>query len=255
MVRRPLALLGLGAPLLLFACRSATVSVAYAPAIGQRYAFRYEIEATVTRRIAGAAPQVTRVDTQLIAQEQVRSRSPAGTRLLVVLTRDGGTPRTAEVLVDRAGSLAAIELVGGLDAASLGVADTGSLAPNQGLAPPDRRLAPGDRWTISGSGRTGHGWLAQLGVVDGQDVAVVDTSVSESVDDALQADSRATQVTGAIASVATTSYDLAGGAVRRSHSHSSGTLHALLSPPSGVAARAVQATIDYDVTVQVTRTS
>jgi hypothetical protein len=256
MVRRPLAGLVLGAAAVLLAsCRPATVSVAYAPSIGQRYAYRYEIEATVTRRVPGEAAQVTHLDTQLIAQERVQAVTRAGTRLRLVLTRDGGTPRSAVVLVDRAGSLAGLELVQGLDAAALGLADEGALGSGGAPAPPDGQLAPGDRWTIRTHGRTGHGRLERLGVVDGHDVAVMATSVTDAVDDAGRAGSSTTRVTGRVTSDATTSYDLHGGAVRRSRSRAIGTLRALLRPPAGVDARAVQATIDYELTVRVTRTT
>ena len=255
MVRRPVAGLVLGAAAMVVAsCRPATVSVAYTPTIGQHYGYRYEIEATVTRRVAGQRPRVTHLDTQLLAQERVQAVTRAGTRLRLVLTRDGGTPRSAVVLVDRAGSLAGVELVQGLDAAALGLADEGALGSGAAPAPPDGRLAPGDRWTIHQRHRTGHGRLERLGVVDGQDVAVMATSVTDVVDDAGRAGDSTTRVTGQVISEATTSYDLRGGAVRRSRSHATGSLRALLRPPAGVEARAVVATIDYDLTVRVTRT-
>jgi hypothetical protein len=255
MVRRPLAGLALGAAAMVLAsCRPATVSVAYAPTIGQRYGYRYEIEATVTRRVAGRRPQVTHLDTTLLARERVQAVTRAGTRLRVVLTRDGGTPRTAVVLVDRAGSLAGIELVPGLDATTFGLVGRGALGPGGTTAPPDRRLAPGDRWTIREDGRRGHGRLERLGVVDGEDVAVVVSSTTDQVDETGRTGASATHVVGRVTSAATTSYDLHGGAVRRSRSHSTGTLRALVRPPTGVEASAVQATIAYDVTVRVTRT-
>jgi hypothetical protein len=256
MVRRPLGLVvGAAVVAVVTACQPATVSVAYTPAIGQRYGYRYEIDATVTRRVAGQAPDVEHLDAQLVAQERVQAHSRAGTRLRLVLVRDGGTPRSAVVLVDRAGSLAGIELVQGLDATTFGLAGRGSFGPGTATAPPNGRLAPGDRWTIRGEGRRGHGRLERLGVVDGQDVAVMATAVTEQVDEAGQAGTSATHVKGQVTSDATTSYDLQGGAVRRSRSHSTGTLRALLRPPSGVDASAVQATLEYDVTVRVTRTS
>jgi hypothetical protein len=91
--------------------------------------------------------------------------------------------------------------------------------------------------------------------VDGHDVAVMATSVTDVVDAPGRAGTSTTRVTGRVRSDATTSYDLHGGAVRRSRSHATGTLRAVLRPPAGVAARAVPATIAYDLTVRVTRTS
>ena len=136
-------------PLLLAACRSDTVSVAYAPEIGDSYEYRYDIEATVTRTVEGEEPNVVEVDTVLLAEQDVQAQSRTGTRIRLELIREGGVARTAVVLVDRAGSLEGVELVDDLDAAVFGVADAGSLVPTNLGAPPDRPLAPGDRWTVS----------------------------------------------------------------------------------------------------------
>jgi hypothetical protein len=254
MVRRPVAVLALAAAsCTLLGCRGHTVSVDFSPAVGDRYSYRYEIEATITRRVEGADPKVVHVDTVLVAQQQVQALTQHGARIRLVLTREQGAPRTATVLVDRVGSLEGIELVDDLEGAGLGVGDTG-VVPTQVAGPPDRPLAPGDEWSIDEAAQHGTGRLTRLGVIDGADVAVVRTTVTEDIDEAGEAGGSGTLVTGALHSTNSTSYDLADGAVRRSRSRSHGTLQAVLAPPPGVAAEAVHATIGYDVTVRVVRT-
>jgi hypothetical protein len=253
MLRRTAAVLAVVAPLLLLGCRPATVSVAYTPEVGDRYEYRYEIDATVTRALEGQAPEVVQVDTELVAVQEVQARTRSGTRIDLELTREGGVPRTAVVLVDRAGSLEGVELVDDLDAAVFGVASGDSLIPTHLGGPPDRPLAPGDRWTVSDGARRGTGRLDRVGVVDDEHVAVVTTSATEELDRSLTAAESATRVRGALRSGATTSYDLDGGAIRRSASWSRGELQAELAPPPGVDAEPVRATITYEVSVRVTR--
>jgi hypothetical protein len=258
MARRPparglLAATAAIAALPLLACRPATVSVSYAPEVGDRYGYAYEISATVTRTVEGAKPEVTHVDTELSADQVVQARTERGARIRLRLTREGGAPRTAVAIVDRAGSLEGVELVAGLGDAVLGVADEDAIVPNL-PGPPDRPLAPGDRWSIASGRRTGEGHLERLGVIDGVDVAVVRTTATEDLARDVTAGASATEVRGRVRSGATTSYDLDGGAIRRSRSWSRGEVRAELQPPEGVDARPVVATISYEVTVAVTRT-
>jgi hypothetical protein len=254
MARRLLALAAAGgAAMALLGCRPATVSVAYAPQVGDRYAYRYEIETTVTRTLEGAEPEVVHLDTELVARQEVRARTARGARIRLELTREGGATRTAVAIVDRAGSLEGVELVEGLGAAVFGVADEEALVPTHLTGPPDRPLAPGDRWSIGSRGRREEGRLLRLGVIDDSDVAVVHTTATEDLARSVRAGASATQVSGRVRSGATTSYDLADGAIRRSSSWSRGQIDAELQPPEGVIAEPVHATIGYEVTVRVTR--
>lgn len=254
MARRPLAALAAGAvALVLLGCRAGTVSVAYDPQVGDTYEYRYEITATVTRAVEGEEPEVTHLDTELVARQEVRARTDEGTRIRLVLTREGGAPRTVVAIVDRAGSLEGVQLVDGLGAAVSGLADEGSILPTHLPGPPDRPLAPGDRWSLERDGRRGEGRLERLGVIDGRDVAVVRSTATEELDRTVRAAGNDTDVTGRIRSGATTSYDLADGAIRRSRSWSHGEIDAELAPPEGVDAEPVRATIAFDVSVRVTR--
>lgn len=235
-----------------FGCRPSTVSVAFAPEVGDRYAYRYEIDASITRAIEGEEPEVIRVDTELVARQEVRARTAHGTRIRLELTREGGTSRTAVALVDRAGSLEGVELVEGLGADVLGAA-ADSILPTHLPGPPDRPLAPGDRWSTDDDDVRSEGRLERLGVIDGSDVAVVRTAATEDLARSLRAGSSETEVTGRVRSGATTSYDLADGATRRSRSWSRGEVEVRFAPPSGVQAEPVRATIDFEVRVRVTR--
>jgi hypothetical protein len=252
-MRRPVALLAVLLPLALLGCRSATVSVAFSPEVDAVYGYRYEIEGTVTRTVEGEAPEVTRVDTRLVAEQQVVERTPDGARIRLELAREGGVARTAVVLVDRAGSLEGVELVQDLDPGVFGVAGGDTLVSTHLGGPPDRPLSIGDTWNLEapchGSGR-----LERLGVVDGVDVAVVRITATDEVARTVRAGESTTRVSGTLRSAARTSYDLTDGAIRRSRSWSRGSFVAVLSPPRGVVAEPVRATIDYDVSVRVTRT-
>lgn len=257
MVRRRRALLapvlaaGLG--LAAAACREHTVSVAYAPEVGDRYEYRYEISARVTRTLEGEAPQHLDVDTVLLAEQRVEALTDDGARVELELTRDGGLPRTAVVLLDRAGSLEGVELVDDLDPDVFGVAGTDALVATHLDGPPDRPLAPGERWTLSDGPRHGTGTLERLGVIDGEDVAVVRTEATEDLSRSVRAGGTTSRVAGTLRSGARTAYDLDDGALRRSRSWSHGRLRALLAPPPGVDADPVPAAITYDVEVEVTR--
>lgn len=252
LARKPLALAAATA-LAVSACRSGTVSVAYAPRVGDTYDYRYEIEATVTRSVEGATPVVTHLDTELVAHEVVRAVTSDGARIRLELTGEGGAPRTVVAIVDRAGSLEGVELVEGLGDALSGLADEDALVPTHLAGPPDRPLAPGDRWTLREGDLRGEGRLDRLGVVDGSDVAVVHTSASEDLSRSVRAGASDTEVTGRVRSGSVTSYDLDDGAIRRSRSWSSGSVVAELAPPNGVEAEPVRATLRFEVAVRVTR--
>jgi hypothetical protein len=252
-MRRASVVLAIVLPLALLGCRPATVSVAFTPEVGATYAYRYEIDATVTTTRDGEEPQVERVDTELVAEQEVQSLTADGARIRLELTREGGVPRTAVALVDRAGSLADVELVEDLDAAAFGIAGSNALVPTQLGGPPDRPLAPGDTWRVDQGDRHGSGRLERLGVIDDADVAVVRVDVSEDLARSVRAGASETRLDGTLHSGSQTSYDLDDGAIRRSRSWSRGTFAAELAPPSGVDAEPVHATIDYDVAVRITR--
>lgn len=228
------------------ACRPNTVDLGFRPEVGDRYQYRYEIDAVVRQTLPGAEPEVSEIDTELVVEQYVEALTDEGVRVAVELRSEGGAPRSVVVLLDRAGSLEGIELVEGLP---------GGAAPPFGegaLAIPERPLAPGERWDIGGAGAEGTARLERLGVIDGAEVAVVRAELTEEVDEARDA-AGGTALSGTRSSDATTSYDIADGAVRRSVSVAHAELIARIAPPEGVDAAPLDATITYDVEVRVTR--
>jgi hypothetical protein len=234
-------------------CRDDAVSMQFSPRIGEHYRYRYEVTARLTRSVDGREPVATTVDTELLVDQEVLGRTRGGTRVRIHLTREGGADSTVVAVVDRAGSLAGVELVEGLDAAVFGIGDPSGLAPDPSEGLPGGSLAPGDRWSIDDGNRAGHGRLERLAVVDGHDVAWVRTEVVEALDGA--GSSRAADTTGTIRTGSRTSYDIGDGAVRQGRSWSHGRLEAQVRPPADVDAPPVRATISYDVEIRVTRTS
>ncbi len=242
----------LGGFVLASACRPANVTVDPHLEVGDRARYRYEIEAEVTRALENATPTTTRIDTELVADQEVTALTEDGAEAAVTLRRTGSPPRAAQVVLDRAGAIRSIELVEDLTNGAVGLGELGSLFPPS-TAPPTTPLAPGDRWSISEDGLEGEGRLARLGVVDGADVAVVETSLVEALEDAVAAGTSAVSLDGELRSEGTIAYDLADGSMRRSSSRSRGDVRAVIQPPPGVGSEPAHARITYDIRVRVTR--
>ena len=172
---------------LLSACRPDGVRLAFRPATGAQYAYRVEVHAEVVTRI-GDTEERRRVDDDvLFADHAVLAGSGRSSRVQVRLRGEGeGQPtRTFVVSLDRAAQLAEVQRIEGLPASALGTLGLSEIFPAAAGAPPDRRLSPGDRWevdepvTLPGTKPArlrGEGRLVELGVVDGRDVARIDTS-------------------------------------------------------------------------------
>jgi hypothetical protein len=234
------------------ACRAGTVRIEPVPHPGDRARYRYDIEATITRSLDDGKPTTTTIGTELIADQEVVALTDDGVEADVTLRRDGAAPRTARVQLDSTGAIHGIELVEGLSSDSLGLAQLGALLPPM-TAPPAGPLAPGAHWSISEGALQGHGRLARLDVADGADVAVVDTSLIEAIDDAVAAGASAVTLLGELRSESTAAYDIADGSIRRSSARSRGEVRAQIEPPPGIDAAPVLGTISYDIRVRVTR--
>ncbi len=251
MARRLLALaLVLAAPLAA-ACREDTVAVAFEPEVGDVWSYRYEIDATVTTVLDGGSPMVTEIATTLLADQEVVQVTDDGVQAEVTLRRDGGAARTAEVRLDRAGSLQGLDLVSGEPLEVFGLSDLGGVLPTVAL--PDGRLAPGDRWAIDDGLATGTGRLVRLGVVDGREVAVVASDTRRPVAEVTPTQGTTAALEGELRARSTSTYDLGDGSLRRARSTARGDIEARIAPPSGVDAPAVPGTISYEVRVEVTR--
>lgn len=170
----------------LSACRPDGVHLAFHPRPGARYAYRVEVHAEVVTRIGADGEERRRVDDDvLFADHMVLAAGGRGTRVEVRLRGEGQPTRTFVVRLDRAAQLAEVQTIEGLPASALGTLGLSEIFPAAAGAPPDRLLAPGERWridepvTLPGASRSrlrGEGRLVELGVVDGRDVARVDSS-------------------------------------------------------------------------------
>jgi hypothetical protein len=168
------------------ACRPDGVHVAFHPRPGARYQYRVEVHAEVTTRIGEGGEARRRVDDDvLLADHAVLVAGPRSSRVEVRLHGPGQPTRTFVVRLDRAAHLAEVQTIEGLPASALGTLGLSEIFPAAAGAPPDRLLAPGERWRIdepvalpgaSPSRLRGEGRLVELGVVDGREVARVDST-------------------------------------------------------------------------------
>ena len=115
MLRRTRLALVAAAGVGLLGCRPDTVELGFRPEAGATYRYRYEIEATITRVVKGEQPRTTHLEVTVRSTQKVLEVTDDGTLLQVTLTSSSSTvPSTATVLVDRAGSLQAIQQIDGL---------------------------------------------------------------------------------------------------------------------------------------------
>lgn len=240
------------AALPLLACRPDTVSLRFEPRDGEAYRYRYEIEISVTRTVAGEAAETTDVTSTVRSEQRVVDRTEDGTMVEVTLTSDDGAPRTATVLLDRAGSLRAIQVVDGLPVDIPGL-PAGAVPTASVGEPPDRPLEIGDEWTITDGTLTGDARLERLGVVDDHDVAVVRSSAVDVLTGVETVDDSEVSLDGRLRSIATTTFDLVDGAVRRASLRAHGRVDLLVAPPSGMDVPPVEAAVTYELRVRTTR--
>lgn len=236
----------------LAACSPSTVRIDVSPEVGDRARYEYEIDATITRSLDDGPPTTTEIATELVAQQEVVALRGRDVEVEVMLRRDGAAERTARVVLDRGGTIRGIELVEGLSGDALGLSQLGALLPPS-TELPGGELTLGARWSVDDGPVTGRSRLARLGVVDGVEVAVVDTRLTQEVDDAVAAGPSAARLQGRLRSETSAAYDIDGGEIRRSSSRSTGDLRARIEPPPGITASAALATITYDITVRVRR--
>lgn len=242
--------LAAGAPLVA-ACREGTVRLAYSPSEGDELSFRYEIDATITRALEGVEPTITEISTSVQADQEVLEVAPGGVRATVTLRRDGGAPRTSQVRLDDAGTLQGVDLIEGQSTGIFGLDDLEGVLPTVSL--PDGRLSPGDRWSIDDAELTGEGRLVRLGVIDGEDVAVVASELTQPIAETAAIGETSASLDGALRATSTTAYDLRDGSLRRATTRARGEVAARIAPPPGIDAAAVVGTITYDVRVRVVR--
>jgi hypothetical protein len=225
------------------ACREDTVRLTFRPEVGATYRYEIRVRTETEVHLAGTEPEITTEDAVLVADHTVLHAGSRGVRVRVVLSAGAEAERTFVVRFDRSAQLEGVERVEGLASGPAGQLGLSEIFPTAAGAPPDRRLAPGERWEIDdeialpGSPTparlTGRGRLAELGVVDGVEVATV-RSVSrlrlEATTDTVQGRMR---LDGLQVTEHEAVHDLGDGAVRQARSTTTGSYGIDLTPPPG----------------------
>lgn len=245
MRRTPLATAAIAALLALTACRPDGVRLAFRPSTGASYAYKVEVHAEVVTRI-GDTEERRRVDEDvLFADHAVLSGSGRSSRVQVRLRGEGQPTRTFIVSLDRAGQLAEVQRIEGLPASALGTLGLSEIFPAAAGAPPNRRLSPGDRWqvdepvTLPGASPArlkGEGRLVELGVVDGRDVARIDTTYRLPVQRTSDEEQGRIVLEGEQTVHALTTSSVDDGAVERAETETTGRFTLRLLPREGGAA-------------------
>lgn len=249
------------AALALAACDPHTVSVGFAPEVGDEFRFRSEVSTDVTRRVQDDVEQIA-ADAVLEAVEEVVGVGDDGIRVEVSVSRDDSLPRTFEVLLDRGSRLTAIDLIEGVPAEALGLR-LGTQLPADVASPPAGPLEPGTRWTISEpvtlegtseSARiTGTGRIDSLGVEDGVEVAVAVVELVVPVRSVLDTTDGRVTLFGSQTTSSTTAYALDDGSLWRDRTTISGEVSLLIEPPERVEVRPVEGAIAYEVETRTRR--
>jgi len=244
----------------LAACEPHAVAVRFEPEVGDVYRFRAEVATEVERDVDG---EVTRDATRAVleATQTVREVGDEEVLVRVALRRDDAPARTADVRLDRASRLTAIDLVEGVPAEALGL-DLSTDLPADISSPPTGPLEPGDRWVIEREVRVGdlprpvtvrgRGRIDALGVEDGRPVAVAVVELEVPVRSVVDADDGTVRLVGLQRTRSETAYDLGDGAIRRDRTVTEGDVGLIAEPPPGIAAAPLEGRLSYRV---VTRTS
>ncbi len=249
-----MAVAGLGA------CEPGTVEVRFRPEVGDEFRFRSEVSTTATRVVDGRA-ETTTERAVLDATETVTGIDDGVVAVSVTVARDGGTPRTFEVTLDRSARLADVDLVEGVPVEALGLELGADLPPGVG-SPPPGPLAPGTRWIVEepldvpGGDPVvvrGRGEVVGLGVEDGVEVAVAEVVLEVPVRATVEADEGSVTLVGTQTSRAETAYDLSDGALHRETTVVTGVVDLLVAPPPGIGAAPVRGTLDYRIEARTLR--
>lgn len=250
----------LAAAALLAGCDDDRVRVAFDPAAGTTYEYRYEVASTTTRVLADDEPERTERASVILAEHRVLEGDGDGVRVEVELRRDDEAARSYVVRFDRGAQLSAIELIEGVELGTLGQGGVGEVLGAPVGAPPDP-LRPGEAWEIDREVSlpgdplpvrlTGTGRLLALDVVDGTEVATVETTVALPV--AGRTDDERTTIAGRQETTTRVSYDLRDGSVVEATSRTTGVLDLDIQPPLGVLGPPVAGSLTYVIDTETER--
>lgn len=237
-------------------CQPDTVDLAYRPAPGARYAYAVDVRSSTTTTLPGQEPRTTDDDFVLAARHRVLDAGSEGSRVEVTLDSPGRDERTFVVRLDRAAQLSEVQRIEGLPARVLGNLGLSEIFPAAAGAPPRRPLAPGDRWPIDepvrlAGGPTlrlrGDGRLTALGVVDGREVATVESKVRLPVRATVDEGGRKVRLTGTQRTTMTASHSLEDGAVESVVAVTQARFGLELVPPEGTNSPPVRGVLRLEV--------
>ena len=238
------------------ACKPDTVRVAFRPAADARYRYAVEVRSEAETQIADREPRRT-VDRFLLqAEHDILEAGPQSSTVEIRLERADIGTRTFVARLDRAGQLAEVERIEGLPAQVLGELGISEIFPAAAGAPPDRPLSPGDRWTIDAPvdlpglapGRLrGRGRLTALGVVDGREVATIESVVDLTVPQGVVDAGGRFVLGGTQSTTSTATHSLADGAVQEVRAVTRGRFDLTVLPPEGTAGPSVPGTLVVEV--------
>jgi hypothetical protein len=249
------------------------VRIAYEPSVGDTTVYDLRIETDTVLALDDRAAPTERSSSARVRATQtvldVAPRSPDTTaRVEVRLERPGSPARTFVARLDRAARVRSIESVEGLPASVLGDVGLVELVPSAAAAVPSRALRPGEAWTIDvplqlpGSAPArlrGSARLVELGVVDGEDVAVVRSTTRMRTARATDVPEGRIVADGTQSTTSITRHALDDGSVVSASSTTRATFAVVVSPPfgSGVVAEPVEGTLRVVVrsTVKAVRRS
>lgn len=244
------------------ACQPDTVRIAFRPAAGATYTYRVEVESVTVTAIEGSPAQRAADRFVLRADHRVLAVDGDSSRVDVRLDAPNLGPRTYEVRLDRAGQLAEVQRIEDLPAQAFGNLGLSEIFPAAAGAPPSRPLSPGERWviddpvTLPGQPRTrlrGSGRLTELGVVDGEEVATVESTIRLLVRGTTQLEQGSFSLDGSQSTSSTATHRLADGAVEEVRAVTRGRFDLTLLPPAGTAGPAVPGTLTVEVRSRTTR--
>ena len=259
-MRRPALVLLLGVAVMvgLPGCEPDTVRLTYRPQVGDVVRYEVRVSAVTEARI-GTAPLDRREETVLLtAEHTVVQAGSDGVRVQVVLTGDGEEDRRFVVVFDRSAQLQEVESIEGLPEEALGTFGIAEIFPAAAGAPPDEALAPGERWVIDEAvllpGATvptalvGDGRLLELGVVDGEDVARIESHARLPLSAVRPSSRGELRLDGVQEGEYRATHDLDDGSVRTASSTTVGRYDIDVVPPPGSGARPVPGSLVVRVT-------
>jgi hypothetical protein len=186
----------------------------------------------------------------------VQAVEPGGVTVDVKVTGDGVPARTFEVTLDRTASLVAVQRIEDIPSSVLGDLGLSEVFPAAAGAPPDHKLRPGSSWKINepvtlpgtlSARLTGSGRLVQLGVVDGRQVATINSTYVLPVHQTSSSQDGTVTLDGKQTTETTATHAIADGAVQSVQARTTGHFAMTLAPPGSTNGPVLTGHLDLDV--------